>query len=179
MKLRTIIGAAMALAVASFALVAPLAIDSAPIIAVHAFAADQVTTTTSVPWGDWIAALLSHTETLIIAVLGVVATWAIAKLPASLGPIVHALLTEQVLNRAVDYGIGAVAGAVKGKTADLQTTNAVLAQAEAFAVHNAPALVNKLGDTLLPKLFARVSAAGIVGPDVTAASVGAAVPRAT
>jgi hypothetical protein len=175
MKLRTFAGAAMALAVAAFALIAPLAIDTMPGIA--AYAADQVvTTTTSVPWGDWLAAVLSHTETVIIAVLGGVATWAIAKLPGSLGPLVHMLLTEQVLTRAVDYAIGAAQGAVKGKTADLRTTNAILAQAEAFVVHNAPQLAGKLGDTLMPKLFARLSAAGVVAPDVTAASVRAAVP---
>lgn len=179
MKFRTLAGAATALALASFALIAPVAIDISPITATQAFAADQVTTTTSVPWGDWLAAILSHAETGIIAVLGVVATWAIAKLPASLGPVAHMLMTEQVLNRAVDYAIGAVAGAVKGKTVDVRTTNVLLAQAEAFVVANAPALASKLGDTLLPKLFARLSAAGVVPPEATASAVGAAVPAPT
>lgn len=139
-------------------------------LASPAFAQDGAV---SVPWGDWVAASLVYVRDLVIA--GVVAL--IGLLAKNLSPgirdMILAARVEQLLTRAADYGIAAVGGAVKGKTLDIATTNAVLEQAAEYAIANAPSLAAKLGDTLRPKLLARL--APIVAPEVSAAAVSAEV----
>ncbi|MDP2358030.1 MAG: hypothetical protein Q8M31_18465 [Beijerinckiaceae bacterium] len=135
-----------------------------------AFAQDGVVT---VPWGDWIAGALVHLRDAVIAGVVALVAWAARRLPTQIGEIVLAARVEQLLTRAADYGIAAVGGAMKGKTLDVRTTNHVIEAAAEYAIANAPALVEKLGDTLRPKLLARL--APVVGIEVTAESVDAAV----
>ena len=78
------------------------------------------------------------------------------------------MLSEQLLNRALDYGLAAVAGAAKGKTLDIPIANKVLLEAAQYALdHGAPWLLKYIGD-LGPKLVARMSAAEVLGPQASA-----------
>nr|WP_141098360.1 hypothetical protein [Rhodoblastus acidophilus] len=105
---------------------------------------------------------------LAIALLSfVVAKWA----PA----YVKVLLTDDLISKAVNYGFGAVEGAVAGKTLSLSTTNLVLAAAEQYAVSSAPAISKWLGANLRPLILAKLSALGVVPADATAEATGAAV----
>lgn len=142
----------------------------ATIAAVPALAQDGAVT---VPWGDWLGLTLANFRDLVIAgVVGLVGIIAKRMSPA-IADMILAARVEQLLTRAADYGIAAVAGATKGRTIDVKVTNEVLEKAAEYAIANAPALVEKLGATLRPKLLARL--APIVGPDVSATAVHADV----
>jgi hypothetical protein len=109
--------------------------------------------TVTIPWGDWIADGAQTLASLCLAALSwVLARWA--------PQWVRMQLTEQLLSRAVDYGIAVVAGAARGKVLDIPVANEVIREAAAYAVANAPATAKWLGATLEPKLLARLGAAG-------------------
>ncbi|SNB83131.1 hypothetical protein SAMN06265338_12429 [Rhodoblastus acidophilus] len=160
MKISTTLrGAALAYAVAVVLVASGLA---------PAYAADTAATTVVIPWGDWLSSLLASVASLAIALLSfVVAKWA----PA----YVKVLLTDDLISKAVNYGFGAVEGAVAGKTLSLSTTNLVLAAAEQYAVSSAPAISKWLGANLRPLILAKLSALGVVPADATAEATGAAV----
>lgn len=126
-----------------------------------------------VPWGDWLAGALSYLRDAVIAAVVALVAWGARRLPTQVGEIILAARVEQLLTRAADYGVASVAGAVKGKTFDVRITNQVIEAAAEYAIANAPALVAKMGDTLRPKILARI--APDVGPDVTAEAVRAEV----
>lgn len=123
--------------------------------AAPAYAADAVAV--SIPIGDWISSALVDLASVLVAM----ASWAVAKWAP---PLVRTYLTEQLLQRAVDYAIAAVKGAAKGKVLTLPVANAVLAEAAQYAVEHAPPTAKWIGDTLKPKLIARLGAAGVL-PD--------------
>jgi hypothetical protein len=109
--------------------------------------------TVAVPIGDWITQSVAVVSTACVTVLtAIIARWA----PAW----VRTYLTEQLLSRAVDYALGVVAGAAKGKVLEVPIANAVLREAATYAVEHAPTTAKWIGDTLTPKLIARLSAAG-------------------
>lgn len=64
---------------------------------------------------------------------------ALRKLPANLVAVFGNARVELLLNNAVNYGLNAVAGAVKDKKLEVNVGNEVLAQALQYAVDNAPA----------------------------------------
>jgi len=131
----------------------------------------ETASTIVVPWGDWLSSLLASVASLAIALLSfVVAKWA----PA----YVKVLLTDDLISKAVNYGFGAVEGAVAGKTLSLSTTNLVLAAAEQYAVSSAPAISKWLGANLRPLILAKLSALGVVPADATAEATGAAIAGA-
>jgi hypothetical protein len=133
------------------------------VLAPAAFAADN---TVTVPWGDWLASVLDWSSTILAAI----ALWLLRRLPRSIYDALQTLRVEQLLSRAVGYGLSAVEGAVAGKTLDLHVTSQVLQAAADYAVSNAPALVAWIGpDTLKAKILARLE----VAPEVTAAAIGA------
>lgn len=158
---------AMALLIVSGAVA--LAVSSSGVLA-----ADTIMTN-SAPWGDWVTGILSHIQTVAVAAAGTGLTFLGYRLPVIVRPLINAMVQEQWLSRAIDYGFAAVEGAVKGKVLDLKTSNAVIAHAEAYAIATAPVLASKIGDLLLPKLVARLS--GSMAPDVTASQLNASVSR--
>lgn len=113
----------------------------------------------SIPWGDYVAAFVGYFRDIILSVAGMaVASYA----PA----FAKQYLTNEVLGRAVDYAIAAIDGATHGKHVDVTLTNPLLEKAIEYAEMNAPSLAGKLGDTLRPKIMARLSAAGVLPPEV-------------
>lgn len=109
--------------------------------------------TVTVPLGDWVVQATSSIASLAVAgLMWVASRW--------LPTWIRTQLTEQLLGRAVDYGLAVVAGAAKGKVLEIPIANAVLREAAAYAVQHAPATAKWIGDTLEPKLIARLSAIG-------------------
>ena len=125
---------------------------AAMLIAVPALAADV-----TVPWGDWLASALVSVRdgviALVVALIGVLAK----QLSPAIRDVLFAAKVEQLLARAADYGIVAVAGAVKGKTMDVKIANEVIAEAINYAIATAPDLAARLGDNLRPKIVARLA----------------------
>lgn len=159
-------GGAFALAFYSFA-VGAVALVGLALFAGYAQAAAQaVDGVVSIPWGAWLGALLDWAGAIIVAALA----WALRQLPAGVYAVIQQLRVEQLLGRAVDYGVNAVKGATWGKKLDVATTSAVIEMAAEYAVSNAPALVRYIDrDTLRAKILARID----VAEDVTAEDVGA------
>lgn len=125
--------------------------------------------TITIPWGAWLGDVLDWSVTIILAVVA----WALRQLPAGIYAIIQQLRAEQLLERAIDYGINAVKGASYDKQLDIPTTSAVIEAAAEYAVVNAPLLVQYLDpDTLRAKILARLA----VEDGVTAEVVGATLP---
>jgi hypothetical protein len=127
-----------------------------------AVAQDALPGVVVVPWGDWLSAVLVDVRNFILSAAGIVLSFVLTKFWPAGKAFIEAARVEQLLGRAVDFGIAAVAGATKGKTATIPIANEVLERALEYAVDAAPSLATKLAETLRPKLIARIGAAGIV-----------------
>lgn len=126
-------------------------LTAAPAVAQQVAGDGQV----AIPWGDWLAASASTLVTLAASVLA----FALAQLPASINAMIKTWRVEQLLERAVAYGINTVAGAAKGQTLSVPVANKVIEQALEYAVENgSSALVSWMGgtDAIEKKLIARL-----------------------
>lgn len=124
-----------------------------------AFAADG--TAIDLPWGD----LLSD----LVYVVGTVAIAFVAKklhslLDAKIGKE-QTDRVEQLLEKAINFGINQTSGAVAGKALTVDVGNAVLAQAVNYAVSQAPTLTKWAGgrDAIANKVIARLKLAPEAG----------------
>lgn len=144
--------------------------------------ADTTTTTTTVslPFGDWLGALVAPLENLLTLVIGALVAWIMTKIPASIKAFITAqniAQAEQLLENAIGYGINTVAGAEKGKTLEINVGNAVAAQAAQYAVDHGPAwLISWMGgpDQILEKIIARLPLVSGGAPVPSTASSGIA-----
>lgn len=145
--------------------------------------AGAIVTTTStqvvIPWGKWVNDLLAQIELFVVTVLlpaGLL--YLVRKLPGEWAAVLKQQRVEDLLTKAVDYSFGVVEGAVKGQQSSVPVANAQLRAAVNYAVANAPALAQQIGDTLRPKIVARLSAQGALPPEANGNMVGAGVPPA-
>lgn len=112
-------------------------------------------TAVQVPLGAWIEAIAPTVYALILAV----ATYAMRALPASVVGVLRTMRAEQLLQRAIDYGVNTTAAAAKDKVITIPVANAVVAKALQYAVDNgAPAVVSWMGgsERIRDKLIARL-----------------------
>lgn len=126
----------------------------------------------SVPVGYWVSTILNFIYPLALSAAGVAVTALAARIGGPLGALLASRVVDQALGRALDFAFADVKGAAKGKVLDIPTNNGVLDTAERYVVANAPAVAAKYGPTLRAKLFSRLSAAGAVTPNSTAADHG-------
>lgn len=140
--------------------------------ATPAAAADAIV----IPWGDWTAGALAYLREIIVASVLAAFGYVLRGLPTHVRGVVEALRVEQLLDRGLDFGLAAVEGAVKGKTLEIKTANAVLNAVASYAASNAPALAGKLGETLKPKILARMSAQGLIPAEASAEALGVVLP---
>lgn len=118
-----------------------------------------VDTIVNVPWGDW----LFESAQVVIAVLGAVVMWGLRQLPARIVAVIQTGQLDQLLLRAIDFGINKTAGAAKGKTLNVDVGSEVLEQALQYAIDNAPKwMVAWAGgaDGLRAKIIARLNLEG-------------------
>lgn len=132
----------------------------------EAWAADD----TKVTWA-W-GATLSEWAQAIGAVLGAVIVYGMRQLPSQVVAILNTMRVEQMLQKGIDYGVNAVAGAAKDKTLTVDVGNKVLAEAAQYVLNNAPDWLQKwMGgpDEIVKKIFARLNLeAGASAPDTQA-----------
>lgn len=133
---------------------------SAPV----ATAAPSVT----IPVGAWTGGILDWLAEIMLGAAGLFIAFLSRNLPASVVGLVSMLVTEQTLKRAIDWAFAQVKTATKGKEVTIPTANALLDAAAEYVVANAPSLAGKLGETLRPKLVARLSAEGVMPAESTA-----------
>ncbi|SKA30938.1 hypothetical protein [Consotaella salsifontis] len=132
------------------------AIAALCLISGTAYAAEAITdTAVSLPVGEWVGDVAA----LLLAISGSVIMWAFRHLPSSIVQVLKTMQAEQLLGKALAYGINATAGAAKGKTLTVDVGNAVVAQAARYAVNHGPTwLINWMGgmDAIAEKIIARL-----------------------
>ena len=140
-------------------------------------------TSISVPLGNWAADALTFIGSVILAVMGGVLTWVLTLIPSTLRAYIkdqQIKQVEQLLARAVEYGINAVSGAVKGQHLDVDIGSAVVAQAAQYAIDHGPEkLIAWLGgpDRIKEMVLARIPLEQAAAADeVLAKSPPVAVP---
>lgn len=111
-----------------------------------------------IPYGAWIQAIADTAVPTITAVLLALLARLMAVLPAPIVAILQTFRVEQLLDRAIHFGVNAVAGATHGRTLTVPVASQVLETAMDYAVTQAPTLVRWLGGELAlrEKLFARL-----------------------
>lgn len=132
---------------------------AALLLSAAAFAQAATDTTVTVPWGDTLAQILTAAqETLTVLLLGVLAA-AVAKLPGWAQAIINTWRVDQLLGRAIAFGINTTADAVQGQQLKVEVGNAVVKRAVEYAMVNGPGwLIAWMGgeDKLKMKIMARV-----------------------
>lgn len=123
----------------------------------------------SIPWGEWVVSLLNGLASVLAAAL----IWLVSKYVPSLA---QSFLTNSAIENAVNYGFGAVEGAVQGKALTVSSTNGVLTSAETYLVAHAPAAAAWLGAMIRPTLLAKLSSLGVLPAEVSASVTGAIIP---
>lgn len=114
-----------------------------------------------VPWGDW----LSEALKALLALAGALALWLLRRLPSTMVSALDMFAgmlgqgrANELLEKAVAYGVNVTAGAVKGKTLTVNVGNEVMERALEYALRHAPQLVAKLGGiaVIREKIIARL-----------------------
>lgn len=121
--------------------------------------------------GAIVTYLIAWGRDIILSVLGLVVT---AFVPAAY----RQWITNQALEKAVDFALGAVAGAARDKVLTIPVTSTVLATAAGYVEAQFPKVADRLGDALKAALLARLSSAAFVPAEATAAQVNAPTPSA-
>lgn len=99
-------------------------------------------TTVTIPWGNMLSEALGFIGWVFLAV----AMWAMRQLPANIVSILQTLRVEQLLSKAIDYGVNAVSGATKDKALTFDVGSEVAAKAVAYAIDKMPgALLGWIG----------------------------------
>lgn len=106
-------------------------------------------------WGTIVSQAAATIASLILAGIAVLAR----NLPANFAAVFANSRVQTLVDNAVNYGVNAVADAVKDKTLTVNVGNQVLAEALQYAVDNAPAyLLSWAGgkDGLAKKIWAKL-----------------------
>ena len=116
-------------------------------------------TSVSVPWGDWVQAAVGLLNQIALPLVAAIVAWASRILPAALVGYLKMLQVEQLLNRAVGWGLSSVSGAAAGRELKVDVGNQVLAAALTYAIQHAPSLVEWAGGSiaLREKIIARLT----------------------
>jgi hypothetical protein len=109
----------------------------------------------TIEYGGWVSKALDFVYPILIAVI----VWLFRQLPAQVVSILEMLRVEQLIARAVDYGINTVKGATKDKKLEIPVANQVIEAAADYAAAQASTLVERFGglEALKQKILARLT----------------------
>lgn len=148
------------------------------VVAVPVFAAEAPpdAAAVTVPWGNWLDAFIVQIVLPILAtVLLAILAWAAKFLPASLRAYAttkNTAAVEQLLQRAITFGLNMIQGAAAGQTLSVPLGSAVLATSAQYAIDHGPAwLLQVMGGEqgVREKILARLPIeAGADGGEVLA-----------
>lgn len=121
-----------------------------------AFADAVVGTAVSVPAGDW----LTDTAAFLGPLLAAAVLWMVRKLPPQVASLLMSMRVDQLLNKAIAYGINSVREATHDKPLTVDVGNAVIAKALQYAIDHGPGkLIDWMGGTemIREKIIARLN----------------------
>ncbi|TXN43576.1 hypothetical protein [Methylobacterium sp. WL7] len=113
-----------------------------------ALAAETVTAPTSagLPWGDWLVAILQPVSAIVVPLAAGVVMAGVAKVSPWAALFLSRERVQSAIQAGADYGVNAVAGAVKGKTLTVPLGSEVVAKGTQWVVDTTPAkVVEKAG----------------------------------
>lgn len=113
-------------------------------------------TKVTIEWGAMVSAVLSNIGYAVFVVL----MWLIRKLPSQVVAILQTIRIDQILEKAIQFGINSVQGAVQGRGVTIDTGNAVFAQALAYAMKHAGSFLESAGNDprmIAEKIWARLN----------------------
>ena len=116
-----------------------------------------------VPYGSWLDVALANAGEIVVALLGLLLAWAARRAPKWLADIIRTGLIEQLLGRAVTYGINAVRGAARDRELSVNVGSPVVAEAAQYAIDHGPErLIKWAGGAagIKEKILARIPARG-------------------
>lgn len=148
------IHAAVALAFAAALALSPLA----------SLAADAAPASVTIPWGDWLASLLTASATVLVSLIAFI-------LHRFAPPAIAAFVTNDVIEKAVNYAIATTAGAAHGREAQIEVTNDLIAAAANWVIANEPKIADWAGANLCPLIVARLAAVGVVPAEASASTL--------
>lgn len=122
-----------------------------------------------IPWGDWLVVVLTQAEPIVVTILLAIVTYLCRKLPAPLAAVLHDVVTQARIARAVDYAFAKVEGAEKGKTLAVEHVDPLTAMAAQYGETLFPQLVKQLGERFRPMNPARISAIAPIASSAAAA----------
>lgn len=112
-----------------------------------------------VPWGAWVAdiatGLVGHSATIVAVGLA----FGFRALPGELVGWARMTRVEQILQRAVEYGLNTVAGAARSKTLEFDTGQAVVNAALVYVIQHGPQWLAQWSgglEMLAQKIWARL-----------------------
>lgn len=129
-----------------------------------ALAADAAQASVTIPWGDWLASLLSASATVVVSLIG----WVVHRFAP---PAIAAFVTNDVIEKAVNYAIATTTGAAHGREAHIEVTNDLIARAADWIIANEPKIADWAGENLRPLIVARLAAVGVVPAEASAATL--------
>ena len=122
-----------------FLALAALAVTIIAASASPAWAADGIGAASS--WGSWLATVLTTVEASLVPVAAAALTAAIAKVAPWVVTLLGRQWIEGAIRAGIDFGLNAVAGAVRGRTLSADLGPAVVAAATQHVVATSPATV--------------------------------------
>lgn len=134
--------------------------------AATACAEPATTAVVGLAYGNFLASVLAIFASVIVGLI-----WALIQ--KYVPPFYRLFLTQDVVTNAVNAGLADIEGAVAGKVLPIGTVNAVVASAVAWANANEPKAVALIKKDLEPLIIAKLSSAGVIPPDASAATLGA------
>lgn len=151
----------------------PAALDAAFLLA--AVSPVNIADPVSVPYGDILSDALAYVGTILFAVI----MWAFRFLPAQIYSLLMTMRADQLLAKAISFGINATKDATKDKVLTFEISNSVLREAVAYALKHGGSMVKQFmgePDKIAEKLYARLNVdAAAPKPDFAAISSRAAV----
>lgn len=109
----------------------------------------------AVPYGDFVSTILDYVTPILLGV----SMWAFRFVPGRIRAILMTMQVEQLLTRAISFGINSVREATKDKTLTIDVSNAVLREALGYALlHGGPIIKKFMGkpEDIAEKLWARL-----------------------
>lgn len=125
----------------------------------------------SIPYGDILSGVIDYAGTILLSII----MWAFRFLPTQLYALAMTMRADQLLTKAITFGINATKNATRDKVLTIDVSNAVLREALAYALlHGGPLIRSFMGkpEDIAEKLWARLPVdAEAVKPNFSALAV--------
>ncbi|QGY05686.1 hypothetical protein MMSR116_30155 [Methylobacterium mesophilicum SR1.6/6] len=133
-------------------------------------AGDASAAAVSVPWGDWLVALLQPVSAVLVPIAAAAVTAGVARVAPWAASVLTRDRVEAAIRAGAAYGQNAVAGAAKGRTVSVDLGAAVVAAGARHVLATAPArVVRRAGGP--EGVAARIFRALPLDPQASAANV--------